>query len=74
MTWRHPSITYGTVEPEATSPPPGRRRAAGSPISSKGGALSTVENPIRTWSPYPSLANNKTPLRDGRVVDFVLVY
>ena len=29
MTWRHPSITYGAVEPEATSPPPGRRRAAG---------------------------------------------
>ena len=28
MTWRHPSITYGAVEPEATSPPPGRRRAA----------------------------------------------
>jgi hypothetical protein len=29
MTWRHPSITYGAVEPESSSPPPGRRRAAG---------------------------------------------
>ena len=29
MTWRHPSITYGAVEPESTAPPPGRRRAAG---------------------------------------------
>ena len=29
MTWRHPSITYGAVEPESTSPPPGRRRVAG---------------------------------------------
>ncbi len=27
MTWRHPSITYGAVEPESTAPPPGRRRA-----------------------------------------------
>ena len=29
MTWRHPSITYGAVEPESTVPPPGRRRATG---------------------------------------------
>tara|TARA_Y100000748_G_scaffold300613_1_gene299349 strand:+ start:105 stop:1328 length:1224 start_codon:yes stop_codon:yes gene_type:complete len=24
MTWRHPSLTYDTVEPESTSPPPAR--------------------------------------------------
>ena len=42
----------------------------------EGGALSMVENLIRTCSPYPSPANNKaTPLRDDgdvRVVDLVL--
>ena len=39
----------------------------------EGGALSVVENPIRTCSPYPSPANNKAgQLRDGRVVDLVL--
>ena len=155
MTWRHPSITYGAVEPEATSPPPGRRRAAGwaatiigvglecgsgrhaaSPaillararsqlakssrpragamksraestgddcktslsrarccltqvaqvetrfpnILLEGGALSMVENPIRTCSPYPSPGgqqqSNPAPRRradgDVRVVDLVL--
>ena len=39
----------------------------------EGGALSVVENPIRTCSPYPSPANNKAgQLRDVRVVDLVL--